>query len=299
MRSLHLFAGAGGGLLCDRILGHTPIAAVEWDPYCCAVLRERAAGGWFPGLRVHEGDVRLWDPSEYAGRVDIIHAGFPCQDISTAGRGEGITGARSGLYVEVMRAIDAIRPRWVFLENSPAIRTRGRHVVIADLRARGYSWRDGSLAASHVGANHKRLRWWCLAHSDGEQLREQSGREHGQDGQGPLLPGIHGEAGPIADTDRPGQRADRGPIREPEERNDTWGLRPPLADSDEIGRHGRPGVLREGRRGESTDGGWWDVEPGLGRLAHGVSARVHQIRALGNAQVPLQAAAAYRLLGGP
>ncbi|MCK7495162.1 MAG: DNA cytosine methyltransferase [Comamonadaceae bacterium] len=77
MQTLHLFAGAGGGLLGDLILGHTPIGAVEFDPYCCAVLRERAADGWFPGLRVHEGDIRLFDPSEYAGRVDCLHAGFP------------------------------------------------------------------------------------------------------------------------------------------------------------------------------------------------------------------------------
>ena len=68
MDTMHLFAGIGGGLLADRILGHNPIVAVEWDKYACQVLRERAADGWFPNLRVWEGDVRLFDPSEYAGK---------------------------------------------------------------------------------------------------------------------------------------------------------------------------------------------------------------------------------------
>lgn len=76
MNSMHLFAGAGGGLLCDLILGHKPIIAVEWDEYACQVLRERAADGWFPDLHVWEGDVRLFDPSEYTGKVDCIHAGM-------------------------------------------------------------------------------------------------------------------------------------------------------------------------------------------------------------------------------
>ncbi|MBU6247108.1 MAG: DNA cytosine methyltransferase [Xanthomonadaceae bacterium] len=116
--TMHLFAGAGGGLLADLILGHTPIVAVEWDAYACAVLRERAAGGWFPGLHVHEGDVRMFDPSKYAGRVDCIHAGFPCQDISVAGSGAGIHGDRSGLYREVLRIADVVRPRFLFKEIS-------------------------------------------------------------------------------------------------------------------------------------------------------------------------------------
>ena len=92
MRTMHLFAGAGGGLLADLILGHRPITAVEIDSYCCTLLRERAAGGWWPGLDVHETDIREWNPSKYTGRVDCVHAGFPCQDISLAGTGAGIEG---------------------------------------------------------------------------------------------------------------------------------------------------------------------------------------------------------------
>lgn len=174
MNVAHLFAGAGGGLLADLILGHDPILAVEWNEACCISLRERSAEGWFPELYVHHGDIQKFDFKPWAGRVDCLSAGFPCQDISAAGPGEGIKGKRSGLVSEVFRAIDVIRPGIVWLENSPRIRTKGRHVVIKELVERGYSWRDGKLAASDVGAPHERYRWWCLAaNADGMRKLEQ------------------------------------------------------------------------------------------------------------------------------
>ena len=166
MKTMHLFAGAGGGLLGDLILGHEPIIAVEWDRYACQVLRERAADGWFPGLQVWEGDVRLFDPSEYAGKVDCIHAGFPCQDISVAGKQAGVgEETRSGLYREVLRISRVVRPRYLFLENVSAIVTNGLGTVLGDLAALGYDSEWLCLRASDCGANHHRDRWWLLAHS--------------------------------------------------------------------------------------------------------------------------------------
>mgnify|MGYP002075209006 CR=1 FL=1 len=245
MRTMHLFAGAGGGLLADLILGHTPVVAVEWEPYACQVLRERAAEGWFPGLRVWEGDVRLFDPSEYAGSVDCIHAGFPCQDISVAGKQAGVgTETRSGLYREVLRIAGVVRPRYLFLENVSAIVTNGLGTVLADLAALGYESEWLCLRASDCGANHHRDRWWLLA------------------------------------------------------------------DSGEIGLRGKATVYELGRvrpseRGLATE--WWRTEPtqttreverGLGGLADGFPYRVDRIKCGGNAQVPIQAATAWRLLGG-
>ena len=96
MRTMHLFAGAGGGLLADLILGHTPVAAVEWEPYACQVLRDRAADGWFPELSVYEGDVRLFNPSEYAGRIHTLHAGFPT--IKGVGQRASATTGGGGLF---------------------------------------------------------------------------------------------------------------------------------------------------------------------------------------------------------
>jgi len=169
MKTLHLFAGAGGGLLSDLILGHQPIAAVEWEPYACQVLRERAADGWFPGLRVHEGDVRLFDSSEYAGKISCIHAGFPCQDISVAGNQAGIgEDSRSGLYREVLRIADEVRPGYIFLENVAAIVTGADgawlRTIIGDLAERGFDAVWCCLAASQIGAAHRRNRWWLLGY---------------------------------------------------------------------------------------------------------------------------------------
>lgn len=166
MQTMHLFAGIGGGMLADLILGHEPIIAVEWDRYACDVLRERAKDGWFPGLHVWEGDVRLFDPSEYTGRVDCIHAGFPCQDISVAGKQAGVSeGTRSGLYREVLRIAGVVRPRYLFLENVAAILSNGLGTVLADLAPMGYDCRWCCIRASDVGAPHHRDRWFLLANS--------------------------------------------------------------------------------------------------------------------------------------
>jgi len=242
--TMHLFAGAGGGLLADLILGHTPIVAVEWDAYACAVLRERAADGWFHGLHVHEGDVRMFDPSPYQGRVDCIHAGFPCQDISVAGCGAGIDGERSGLYREVIRCISVVRPPYVFLENSPAIVGRGLGTVLADLAACGYDARWTVLAASDVGAPHQRERWWCLSY------RPDANRERRAE---QLLPTKPSKAG---------QRSGGG--------HAPW-----------FGQD-------------------WDAHVAAGLAsADGLANRVDQVRCCGNGQVPLCAATAWCLLGGP
>jgi DNA (cytosine-5)-methyltransferase 1 len=175
LRTMHLFAGAGGGLLADLILGHAPVVAVEWDAYCCQVLRERAEEGWFPTLRVYEGDVRMFDPSEYAGRVDCIHAGFPCQDISVAGNQAGVDeGTRSGLYREALRIAGVVRPKFLFLENVAAICSNGLGTVLGDLAALGYDCRWTCLRASDCGAPHRRDRWWLLAYPKrDEQSREE------------------------------------------------------------------------------------------------------------------------------
>jgi DNA (cytosine-5)-methyltransferase 1 len=164
LRVAHLFSGAGGDILAGLILGHEPVLAVEHSKFCCDVLRERKEDGWLPStLEIVDGDIRTVDFSRWKGRVDQISAGFPCQDISVAGSRKGINGERSGLVWEVFRAIDAIQPPLVFLENSPNIRTKGRVEIIQELVSRGYAWRDGTLAASDVGAPHKRNRWWLLA----------------------------------------------------------------------------------------------------------------------------------------
>lgn len=164
---MHLFAGAGGGVLGDIILGHTPVCAVEWDAYCCQILRERAAEGWFPDLQVCEGDIRKFDGAEWNGKVDMVCGGFPCTDISIAGRGKGIEGEASGLWREMARIIREVRPRYVFVENSPMLTQRGLGDVLGDLAGMGFDAEWGVLSAHDVGAPHLRKRMWILAYTCG------------------------------------------------------------------------------------------------------------------------------------
>ena len=166
--SLHLFAGAGGGLLADTIGGITPVCAVEIEKHPQAVLAKR-----FPGLAIWD-DVRTFradnpDCAEAFGQLRehadelVIAGGFPCQDISCAGRGDGIRGARSGLWREYARIVCEIRPRFVFVENSPMLVSRGLGEVLGDLAEMGYDAAWGVLSAADMGALHLRERFWLTA----------------------------------------------------------------------------------------------------------------------------------------
>ena len=170
LRSLHLFAGIGGGLLADKIMGHEPRFAIEVDPYCCNVLRTRASEGWFPELDVIESDVRDVDTCRFAGQVDCIHAGFPCQPFSVSGTRKGFDDERGQLFFEVIRFIDGIRPRFVCLENVPAVLVSGYDTILAALAEVGYDVRWACLSAASVGAPHKRERWWALACPCGQSV---------------------------------------------------------------------------------------------------------------------------------
>src|SRR4051812_43983099 len=147
MNELHLFAGAGGGILGGMLLGHTCVCAVEIEPYCRAVLLQRQRDGILPRFPVWD-DVRTFDGKPWRGRVDIVCGGFPCQDISAAGKGAGITGERSGLWGEMRRIVGEVGPRFVFVENSPVLTSRGLGTVLGDLAALGYDARWGVLSAA-------------------------------------------------------------------------------------------------------------------------------------------------------
>ena len=168
MNELALFAGAGGGILGGLLHGWRTVAAVEIEDYPRRVLLQRQADGILPRFPIWD-DVRTFDGKPWRGKVDVISGGFPCQDISSAGKGAGIDGARSGLWSEMARIIREVRPRFVFVENSPMLTVRGLGVVLGDLAALGYDARWGVLGARDVGAPHKRDRMWVLAYAKCEQ----------------------------------------------------------------------------------------------------------------------------------
>jgi len=164
MNELHLFAGAGGGILGGILLGHTPVCAVEIEPYCRKILFQRQRDGILPKFPIWD-DVTTFDGTPWKGKVDVVCGGFPCQDISVAGKGDGLDGERSGLWGEMARIIRDVAPRFVFVENSPALVVRGLGRVLGDLASMGYNARWGVLGACHVGAPHKRERIWIMADS--------------------------------------------------------------------------------------------------------------------------------------
>ena len=286
MRTCHLFAGAGGGLLADLILGHTPIVAVEWDRYACKVLRERAADGWFPGLHVWEGDVRLFDPSEYAGQVDCIHAGFPCTDISTAGKQAGVgPETRSGLYREVLRIAGVVRPQYLFLENVAAIVNNGLGTVLADLAYLGYVGQWKTLRASDCGATHERDRWWGLfSNTDCQQYAM---RGNGADYEKALAEWQYVAGGSQRDCGpRCSEVAGQGACD--------------AANTDSTRcEEGRISERVQQKHARHSGNAWWQTIPDVPRVANGLANQSHRLKAIGNGQVPLQAAVAWKILGGP
>ncbi len=164
MNELALFAGAGGGILGGHLLGWRTVCAVEIEPYPASVLVQRQNDGILPPFPIWD-DVCTFDGRPWRGIVDVISGGFPCQDISSAGRGAGITGERSGLWKEFARIIGEVRPRYCLVENSPMLTSRGLGTVLGDLASMGYDARWGVLGAIDAGAPHKRERIWIVADS--------------------------------------------------------------------------------------------------------------------------------------
>jgi DNA (cytosine-5)-methyltransferase 1 len=271
MNELALFAGAGGGILGGKLLGWRTVCAVEWEPYAASVLAARQNDGIFPPFPIWD-DVQTFDGKPWAGIVDVVSGGFPCQDISAAGKGDGLDGQRSGMWKHMARVVSEVRPRFVFVENSPMLTTRGGTRVIADLTALGYDCKWTVMGAADVGANHQRDRMWIVG-------RQHNGISHTQ-------------------HHRPGWRKQQPQSIKKKNRE--------LADSKNgwnVWRHRFMGTVKQEydyRRG-SADGSrqWWQAEPDVGRVADGVAARVDRLKAIGNGQVPLCAATAWRLLNAP
>lgn len=162
LRELALFAGAGGGILGGHLLGWRTVCAVEIEPYAAGVLVARQNDGVLPPFPVWD-DVCTFDGRPWRGRVDVISGGFPCQDISIAGKGRGLEGERSGLWREMARIIGEVRPRYVLVENSPMLTVRGGARVIGDLAEMGYDCRWGIIGGGAVGGVCEGERLWIVA----------------------------------------------------------------------------------------------------------------------------------------
>jgi DNA (cytosine-5)-methyltransferase 1 len=177
LRELALFAGAGGGILGGQLLGWRPVCAVEINAFCCRRLMQRQNEGHLPPFPIWD-DVRTFSGFEWRGIIDVVSGGFPCQDISAAGGGAGLDGARSGLWLEFARIVREVRPRYVFVENSSMLTSRGLNRVLGDLAGMGFDAKWGVLGASDLGADHERKRIWILAYASG--IGQHAGKDEGR-----------------------------------------------------------------------------------------------------------------------
>ena len=258
LTELSLFSGYGGFSMGLRLAG-VPIRTIgycEIEPYCQEIIKARIRDGQLDDAPIY-ADIRAfigegW-AEQYSGLVDIITGGFPCQDISVAGKGLGIdAGERSGLWREMVGAIGVIRPRYALLENVSAILVRGLDRVLGDLAEIGYDAVWTVVSAAHVGAPHIRERFWLLAYA-----RCQPGyvRVNPVDGRNVLL-----------------QQGDYGAE---EERGQDRFL-----------------VALASRLHQREAADWWRTQSRMDRSIDGCPYRVERLKALGNGICPPQAALA-------
>jgi DNA (cytosine-5)-methyltransferase 1 len=307
MNELVLFAGAGGGILGGHLLGWRTVAAVEIEDYPRRVLLQRQADGILPRFPIWD-DVCTFDGKPWKGKVDVISGGFPCQDISTAGKGAGLDGAKSGLWFEMRRIIGEVRPRFVLVENSPALTIRGGERVIADLTALGYDARWGVIGAAEVGALHRRERIWIVANANGSGLEKLDLTAE------PKIPGLdtgktstgfktnskpEGIGLQRINESRSGSKGDSQRIFSESTRVFRSEAESDLADTDNAIGGGELWGKRSGEVSQK-EGHSCSVfdQPEPLRMVNGVANRVDRLKAAGNGQVPAVVRRAWGELNG-
>ena len=272
-----LFSGAGFLDLGLERAGWTPRFFVEVDPYCQRVLAKH-----WPHVP-RWGDIREVNPDELPA-CDLLAGGFPCQDISNAGKRAGIDGTRSGLWAEFARIIRALRPRYVLVENVEPLTRRGLGRVLGDLADLGFDAEWEVLSAESVGAPHLRRRLFILAYAQclpGElprATRELAGAAGAAGRAQPERERRGDAAGDSREAVRPGTvEPGDDTLCDPERQSLALG---------EIFRGNAAAGLAAFERANREPGGWWFSEPGLDRVVDGCPARVDRLRAIGNGVVP-------------
>lgn len=250
-----LFAGIGGLDLGLERAGMQCRWQVEINPYAQRVLTKH-----WPEVRRHD-DIKTW-PENDTESVDLICGGFPCQDISFAGKGAGLSGERSGLFYELIRVVREMGPKYVLLENVSALLVRGIDDVLGTLASIGFDAEWHCIPAAAVGAPHIRDRVFILACSNGRDGGDEPDNI-GENGSRRTSDNIRSSGIDSADV------ADAASID---------------VQSSKAG-NGTSKQLGDIRSSEDIRARWAS-EPDVGRVAHGVPARVDRLRGLGNAVVP-------------
>ena len=249
MKMLDLFSGIGGfALAAESVWEDLEIVGFcEIEEFAVKVLKKN-----FPNIPIYN-DVSTLDTKIITSQIDLLTGGFPCQDISQAGKGVGIEGQRSGLWSEMFRIISDLRPRFVIAENVSAITFRGLDRVLSDLAQIGYNVEWQCISASSVGAWHKRERIWIIAYPECKNISNSNGIR-----------------------------------QERKEENRELGWERSGKPSSRDGIQFRKGSEIEPRLGRMADGlSYWMVEPeGISRVEKEIKDRKNRIKGCGNAIVP-------------
>jgi DNA (cytosine-5)-methyltransferase 1 len=283
LRILDLFSGIGGiSLGLERTGGFETAAFCEIDKAAQKVLKKH-----WPDVPIFE-DVKSLSTKDIDGAIDIICGGFPCQDISIAGKGAGLAGERSGLWWEFHRLIKEAKPKWVIAENVSALRSRGLDEVLGSLAEIGYDAEWHCIPASAVGAPHRRDRIWIVAYphssveADGGECPLSS-----QEGDGGNLGPSGGRSDDRQGCVRGSGQGSQDGLAYPDHSGLQGGQR--LRDNLEEVIRGWAATPRPTSQRCPISGGTlysWDTEPGVGRVADGIPGRVDRLKQLGNAVVP-------------
>jgi len=268
---LALFAGAGGGILGGLLHGWRTVAAVEIEDYPRRVLLQRQADGILPRFPIWD-NVETFDGKQWRGKVDIITGGFPCQDISAAGKGAGIEGKKSGLWKEMARIIDEVQPSYALMENSPLLMGRGLALVISDLTQMGYDAQWCIIGASDVGAPHQRNRLWIMANA--------AKKRNGFDGYSQ-----NWKRSFCFDSIKRSQKRMGFNVSSLE-----------MDQSDSMEKNTMGNIQRDKTKDYSGFFQKWQTEPDVGRVVNGMADWMDRISAIGNGQVPRVAALACKIL---
>ncbi len=314
MNYLDLFSGIGGFALGAYWAGmkFDNHYASEIDPYCVKLYQKR-----FPDS-IQLGDIKSIETDKLPKGEWIITGGFPCQDISIAGKGAGIHGARSGLWFEYFRLIRDLRPRFAIMENVGMLVHRGLREVLGSLAEIGYDaeWQD--IRASDMGAPHRRERIWIVAYPEimgrgngfSKDIREETRNVNPPCDENKIQPEYvshplqHG-CGDSFSTQKgttSNNQKSNGKDEKPGRKSKQFGIIEACSDVADTRRTGLQksicpqfrsvqSQIGKSARSEFSGGDaetreYWSTEPDVGRLAHGIPNRVDRLKGLGNSIVP-------------
>jgi DNA (cytosine-5)-methyltransferase 1 len=296
MNVLDLFSGIGGFSLGLERAGMKTVAFCEVDKKCQQVLKKH-----WPDVPIFD-DVSTLKGEDIEETVDVICGGFPCQDISLAGKGAGLEGKRSGLWWEFHRLIKEIKPSWAIIENVSALRNRGLDQVLRSLDEIGYDAEWHCITAASIGAPHRRDRIWIVAYPRDSTRRDSITRSLRRDGEGELEERVR--ASETTETSGSSETSETVAYSQGKlsDGNNTYS-ESSKSSAQELGSSSSernvPNSNSEGLQGQweitsriskelqdPSYSCWWETEPDVGRVADGVSGRVDRLKQLGNAVVP-------------